>query len=135
MSHQTLLIAFAVCFLLNFAAFGMQRATLIISREADVPARIGEALLPSWFPVIWLVFICKWGLLAAVAFTWSWGIAIGLGVLDLILSAILPIPYRAYIPFFRKRVLQIKQRDMAAGLALEDMLNASKINSVEHIIR
>jgi hypothetical protein len=120
MSHQTLLIAFAVCFLLNFAAFGMQRATLIISREADVPARIGEALLPSWFPVIWLVFICKWGLLAAVAFTWSWGIAIGLG---------------AYIPFFRKRVLQIKQRDMAAGLALEDMLNASKINSVEHIIR
>lgn len=128
MSHQTLLITFAACFLLEFAAFGMQRATLLMSREADVPPQIGAMLLPSWFPTVWLVRICKWGVLIAVAFIWSWGVAIGLLVTDVVLSSILPIPYSAYTPFFRKRISQIKQLDIAAGTALEEMLNASKIH-------
>jgi hypothetical protein len=55
MSHQTLVVAFAVLFLVNFAAFGMQRATLLMSREAGVPSQISALLLPSWFPAVWLV--------------------------------------------------------------------------------
>ncbi len=129
MSHQTLLITFAVCFLLEFSAFGMQRATLTLSREADVSPQIGAMLLPSWFPTVWLVRICKWGVLIAVAFIWSLGVAIGLLVADVVLSSILPIPYSAYTPFFRKRISQIKQLDIVAGTALEEMLNASKIHS------
>ena len=129
MSHETLIIIFVVCFLLELAAFGMQRATLLMSREADVPPQIGAMLLPSWFPIVWLVRICKWGALLAVAFIWSWGVAIGILVADVILSSILPIPYSTYIPFFRKRASQIKQIDTAAGTALEGMLNASKIGS------
>ena len=93
MSHQTLLISFAVCFLLEFGAFGMQRATLLMSREADVPPQIGAMLLPSWFPAVWLVRICKWAVLLAIAFTWSWGAGIGLLVADVVLSSFLPIPY------------------------------------------
>lgn len=129
MSHQILLITFTACFILEFAAFGMQRATLLISREADVPRQIGAMLLPSWFPMVWLVRLCKWGILVSVALTWSWGIAISLLVANIILSSILPIQYSAYIPFFRKRVLQIKQLDITAGTALEEMLNSSKINA------
>ena len=128
MSHQTLLISFAVCFLLEFGAFGMQRATLLMSREADVPPQIGAMLLPSWFPAVWLVRICKWGVLLAIAFTWSWGAGIGLLVADIVLSSLLPIPYRAYISSFRRRISQIKQLDTEAGTALEEMLNESKIH-------
>ena len=72
MSHQTLLTIFVVCFLLEFAAFGMQRATLLMSGEANVPHQIGAMLLPSWFPIVWLARIGKWGVLFAVAVIWSW---------------------------------------------------------------
>jgi len=108
MVYQTILIAFAFCFLLEFLAFGMQRATLLMSREADVPAKIGALLLPSWFPIVWLVRICKWGILITIVFLWSWSVAIGLLVANVILSSILPIPYGIYIPFFRERILQVK---------------------------
>ncbi|MER2511511.1 MAG: hypothetical protein ABTQ25_03660 [Nitrosomonas ureae] len=128
MVYQTLLIAFAFCFLLEFLAFGMQRATLLVSREADVPAKIGALLLPSWFPIVWLVRICKWGILITIVFLWSWSVAIGLLVANVILSSILPIPYGIYIPFFRERILQIKQIDIEASTALEEILNTSKIH-------
>lgn len=128
MVYQILLLAFAFCFLLEFLAFGMQRATLLMSREADVPAKIGAILLPSWFPIVWLVRICKWGILITIVFLWSWSVAIGLLVANVILSSILPIPYGIYIPFFRERILQIKQIDTEAGTALEEILNTSKIH-------
>ena len=99
MVYQTLLIAFAFCFLLEFLALGMRRATLLMSREADVPAKIGAILLPSWFPIVWLVRICKWGILITIVFLWSWSVAIGLLVANVILSSILPIPYGIYTVF------------------------------------
>ncbi|MBX3306270.1 MAG: hypothetical protein KF751_09515 [Nitrospira sp.] len=128
MNHQVLIAAFAVCFLIEFVAFGMQRATLLMSREADVPPRIGLLLLPSWFPAVWLVRICKWTVLVFIALNWYWVIAMGLLIVDVVLSSILPIPYSAYVPAFRKRAQQIKQLDFEAGTALEEMLNSSKIH-------
>jgi hypothetical protein len=48
MSQNILLVAiFAALFLLSFAAFGMQRTTLLMSREADVPSEIGALLVRS----------------------------------------------------------------------------------------
>lgn len=127
MSHQNLLISFALCCLLEFVAFGMQRATLLMSREANVSPQISEMLLPTWFPVVWLVRLLKWIVLFAVAFTWSWGVAIGLLIANTILATFLPIPYSAYISTFRKRISQIKLLDIGTGTKLEEILNGSKI--------
>lgn len=128
MNQETLLIAFGVAFILEFGAFGMQRATLLMSREVGVTPQIGALLLPSWFPIVWLVRLVKWALLGYIAFAWSWVVAGGLFVADLILSAILPIPYSVYVPVFRSRINKIKASDVEAGHALEQMLNSSKIH-------
>jgi hypothetical protein len=128
MVNELLIALFIAAFLLDFAAFGMQRATLLMSREAELPSRIGALLLPAWFPAVWLVRIAKWGALVAIAVSWSWVIAIGLLLADVVLSAVLPIPYRAYIPSFRSRIVEIKRVDLRVGNALESMLNASKIH-------
>jgi hypothetical protein len=62
MNQETLLIAFGVAYILEFGAFGMQRATLLMSREVGVTPQIGALLLPSWFPIVWLVRLVKWAL-------------------------------------------------------------------------
>lgn len=128
MNHETQLIIFGAAFILEFGAFGMQRATLLMSREAEIAPQIGALLLPSWFPIIWLVRLAKWAVLCYIAFAWSWGVAGGLLITNFILSAILPIPYRVYIPTFRSRINEIKVNDTEAGHALEQMLNSSKIH-------
>ena len=129
MNHETQLIVFGVAFILEFGAFGMQRATLLMSREAGVAPQIGALLLPSWFPIVWLVRLAKWAVLCYIAFAWSWGVAGGLLLANFILSAILPIPYSLYVPTFRSRVNEIKVNDVEAGQALEQMLNLSNIHS------
>lgn len=126
MIHQLLLVVFGVAFSLEFIAFGMQRATLLIAREADVPYQFAKALLPTWFPAIWIIRITKWGGLLTITYTWSWGVACGLFVVDFILSAILPIPYSLYTPVFRKRVARIKEENSETGELLERILCASK---------
>jgi len=112
MNHETLLIAFGVLFILEFVAFGMQRATLRISRVAGSPPRFGALLLPSWFPIVWLVRLIKWAVLFYIAFTWSWVIAGGLLFANIILLAILPIPYSVYFPLFHSRINKIKASDI-----------------------
>jgi len=127
MNYKTLLIAFGAAFILEFLVFGMQRATLIMSREAGVAPQIGALVLPSWFPIVWLVRLVKWAILCYIAFTWSWAVAGGLLAADFVLSAILPIPYSVYVSAFRSRINEIKVSDAETGNALEQMLNASKI--------
>src|SRR5436190_489643 len=106
----------------------MQRTTLLISREAGLPSKIGALLLPGWFPVVWLPRITKWLALLYVALSWSWLLAIGLLVADTVLSAVLPIPYRAYVPSFRRRIAEIKHSSPETAAALEAMLNASTLH-------
>lgn len=129
MNHQILIVIFVAAFMLEFAAFGMQRATLLLSREAEIPYQVVAALLPYWFPAVWVLRITKWGVLIGIAFSWSWGVAIGLLIADSFLAAVLPIPYGMYVPSFRKRIEQIKQIDFESGEFLERVLNASKILS------
>lgn len=128
MDHEILVGAFIAIFLMEFAAFGMQRATLLISREADVSPMIGKLLLPAWFPAVWLLRIAKWGTVLFIGISWNWSIAGVLIIADTILAAILPIPYSVYVPSFRKRITQIKVTDARSGAVLEAVLNASKIH-------
>lgn len=126
MSHQLLLTAFGVAFSLEFVAFGMQRAVLLISRETYMPYQVAEALLPTWFPAIWILRVAKWGCLLTIAFTWGWSIAGGLLAAEVVLTAILPIPYGLYTTTFWKRATQIREEDPQAGELLQQILLASK---------
>jgi hypothetical protein len=57
---ETWLSAFGVIWIANFALFGMQRATLLISRKAGIEWEGGgELLLPGWYPLTWVVRIGK----------------------------------------------------------------------------
>ncbi len=120
------LLAFGVIWLIELVLFGMQRATLLISRNAGFEWRGGgEFLLPPWYPVTWFVIIAKWGLLLAIAIFWDWRVALGLTTGSLIAGVVIPIPYGAYKPVFRKRVEQLMQEDPRLATQLLEMLDSS----------
>lgn len=120
------LIAFGLIWVVEFALFGMQRATLLISRNAGVKWRgSGELLLPSWYPITWLVIIGKWGLLVAIAIFWDWRFALGLAIGDFIVSSVVPIPYGAYKKIFQRRVNQLMLQDHIFASQLQKMLDSS----------
>ena len=59
-----LIIIFIIIWIIEFYLFGMQRASLKISRHNNVEWRgIGEQLLPNWYPITWIFRISKYGLL------------------------------------------------------------------------
>lgn len=124
LSHP-LVIAFIISWIIEFYLFGMQRASLRISRHNNVEWRgIGEQLLPNWYPLTWFVRIAKYGLLVAILIVIDWKLAVGLLVIGFILSTIIPIPYRPlYKKTFRKKVEKIKSIDQEAGQLFTEMLD------------
>lgn len=124
LSHP-LIVAFILTWALEFHLFGMQRASLIISRSNNVDYNIiGRQLLPSWYPLTWIVTIAKYGLLVAIFIIINWKPAIILLVIGFILSSTLPIPYRfLYKKIFRNRVRNIINEDPEKGYLLADMLD------------
>lgn len=124
LSHP-LVIAFIILWIIEFYLFGMQRASLRISRHNNVEWKgIGEQLLPNWYPLTWIVIIAKYGLLVAILIVIDWKLAIGILVISFILSTIIPIPYRVlYKNTFRKKVEKIKSIDQEAGQLFTEMLD------------
>jgi ABC-type multidrug transport system fused ATPase/permease subunit len=124
LSHP-LLIAFYIIWIVEFYLFGMQRASLRISRHNNVEWRgIGEQLLPNWYPITWIIRLAKYGLLVAILFVIQWKLALGLLVISFILATIIPIPYRLlYKKTFRKKVEKIKSIDQEAGQFFTEMLD------------
>lgn len=120
------LILFWSVWLAEFVLFGMQRATLLISRKAGIAwSGGGELLSPSWYPATWLVIIGKWVLLVAMAIFWNWKIALGLAIGGFILSVVVPVPYEIYKSVFRRRVSQLMQRDPLVATQLQKMLDSA----------
>ncbi|MCK9452563.1 MAG: hypothetical protein M0Q90_12790 [Bacteroidales bacterium] len=124
LSHP-LVIVFIISWIIEFYLFGMQRASLSISRHNNVEWRgIGEQLLPNWYPLTWIVRIAKYGLLVAILIVLDWKLAIGLLVIGFILATIIPIPYRPlYKKAFRKKVEKIKSIDQEAAQLFTEMLD------------
>ncbi len=120
-----LTIVFIIIWIIEFYLFGMQRASLIISRLNKVEWRgIGERLLPNWFPLTWVVRFAKYGVLLAILFMINWKWAVGLFVGEFILSIITSIPYQLfYSKVFRNRVVKIKREDVDAGQVFCEMLD------------
>ena len=124
LSHP-LVIAFIISWIIELYLFGMQRASLKISRHNNVEWKgIGEQLLPNWYPLTWIAKIAKYGLFVAILIVIDWKPAIGLLIISFILSTILPIPYRLlYKKTFRKKVEKIKSIDQEAGRFFTKMLD------------
>jgi ABC-type multidrug transport system fused ATPase/permease subunit len=124
LSHP-LVIAFIISWIIELYLFGMQRASLKISRHNNVEWKgIGEQLLPNWYPLTWIAKIAKYGLFVAILIVIDWKLAIGLLIISFILSTILPIPYRLlYKKTFRKKVEKIKSIDQEAGQFFTKMLD------------
>ena len=124
LSHP-LVMAFTSLWTIEFYLFGMQRASLRISRHNNVEWKgIGEQLLPNWYPLTWIVRIAKYGLLGAILILLGWKLAAGLLVIDFVLSLIIPVPYRLlYKRTFRKKAEKIKSIDEEAGQLFTEMLD------------
>ena len=129
MTHEIMLALFVVLAVLMFGAFGMQRTTLLLAREANTSSKATAMLLPAWFPAVWVPRLAKWGLLLYIAVSWSWWVALGLFVAELVLSAVLPIPSRLYLPLFRRRIEQLRGEHANLANSLEALLNASQLNA------
>jgi len=123
-SHP-LVLAFVITWIIEFFLFGMQRASLLISRSNNVQWKgFGQYLLPSWYPVTWLFRIGKYGLFIAIFFIIGWKLAFGLLIITFVLSSILPIPYRLlYKNTFRSKVEKLKAIDPETGEFYSEMLN------------
>lgn len=129
MTHETMLMLFAALAVVMFCAFGMQRTTLLLAREAKTSSKATAMLLPKWFPLVWLPRIAKWALLFYIAVFWSWRVALGLLAVEVVLSAVLPIPHRFHLRLFRGRVEQLKAEHAGLAASLEELLNASQLNA------
>jgi ABC-type multidrug transport system fused ATPase/permease subunit len=122
---QPLVLIFIITWLIEFYLFGMQRASLIISRNSNVEWRgYGEYLLPKWYPLTWIVRIVKYCLLVTILIVINWKLAISLFIIDLIASVIIPIPYKfLYSRTFRNHVKNITKTDPELGNIFNEMLN------------
>lgn len=124
---MTLLGAYFGSWLIMLYLFGMQRATLLISRTSEVDWKnAGVYLLPKWYPVTWVFRIAKWCILILVFWQVGWPIGLGCLIADVVLTGVFPIPYKAlYSGIFKKRVEQISSQDPELGEMFRTLLGNS----------
>ena len=124
---EALIAAFLAVWLFEFYLFGMQRASLLIARTSNMDWKsVGVHLLPTWYPVTWLVRIAKWGLLVAIFIFAGWKLGLVCLVAGFVLSAVIPIPYRMlYSGVFKRSVQRISKQDSEAGDLYRSMLHNS----------
>lgn len=118
---------FCALVLVEFVLFGMQRGLLLLAREHQVEYKHVTPLLPGWFGVSWLVTAGKWLLLGAIAWTQNLWLAAGLAVGGFVLSTVLPIPYRMYLPLLRKQAGAVMRVSPAFGMELRRLLDESQV--------
>lgn len=118
------LITYAIIWAVEFYLFGMQRATLLISRKSGVEWRGGgELLLPKWYPASWAIIVGKWVLLALIALRGHWKMALALAAVGYLASIALPIPYQIYKKTFRRRIKQLESREPIRATQLRQLLD------------
>ena len=113
--------------LLELYLFGMQRASLKISRHNNASWKgFGELMLPKWFPWTRLVQLGKYAILIWIAFQFGWRISLALMAIGYFIKIVIPIPYRTlYSKTFRKKVDWVKDVDSTIGEQLKSMLDAT----------
>lgn len=116
-NDMLLLGTYFISWFIMLYLFGMQRATLLISRTNNVDWKdVGVHLLPKWYPITLLLRIVKWALLIVVFWQVGWIVGLACLVADIVLTGIFPIPYKAlYSGIFNKRVTELSNQDPELG--------------------
>ncbi|MGM0564516.1 MAG: hypothetical protein ACQES2_09305 [Pseudomonadota bacterium] len=124
---EALMITFFMVWLIEFYLFGMQRASLLIARNNKIDWKtVGPYLLPTWYPVTWLIRTTKWALIIALFVYAGWQIGLSFIVAGFVLSAIVPIPYKSlYAGTFRRSANRIEHQNPEAAELLRRMLTNS----------
>lgn len=102
--ETTIYATFILIGIIEIYFFGMQRFSLLISRELEIDPKLGRKLmLPDWFSLNILLSITKYGIFFYSLYAFDWKIALGLFALIFLISAIVPIPYKfLYTSIFSK---------------------------------
>lgn len=111
----TLYVTFAFIAAVELYFFMIQRSALEIARVGSLDARTSRYMLPLWFVLHWPIQVVKW--LAVFLIFRAAGLmpaALCL-VIPFLISQVIPIPHRHFIPTFRRRV----SRDLTMGENLE----------------
>jgi len=104
--------------------FGMQRTSLLISRHSGIEWRGGgELVLPSWYPLTWVVILSYWGYMILLSVYWNWLHALGIAALGYGLMILLPIPHSSYKGIFRNRISQLRHLSQEQVSVLRQMLD------------
>lgn len=116
-----------VVWLVEFYFFGMQRATIKISREGEVDWKLlGVKLLPPWYSVVWFFRITKWFLLTLIIWFLNWKIGLAILITMFVLSIITPIPYKLlYSKLFLHRIDQLYLENPETASLLLELLNVA----------
>lgn len=107
--------------------FGMQRATLLISRTSNVDWKsVGAHLLPKWYPITMLFRFAKWSVLILVFWQVGWMIGLVCLIADIVLTGFVPIPYKTlYSGIFNRRVAELSNQDPELGSTFRSLLDNS----------
>lgn len=126
-------IIFLVVWIIEFYLFGLQRASLLITRESDLDySTYGPLLLPDWYPITWIFRIGKYILLVVILFiNWRW--SIGLFLIQFLASLVIPIPYKfLYSDIFRNKLHKLRMTNMNSSMACEFMLKKAGYSLKKH---
>jgi len=122
-----LVLLFIIIWIIEFYLFGMQRASLLISRQNDNEWKgVGDFLLPKWYSLTWIIRILKYAILLIIFIISNWKLTLILFLSDLLLVTIIPIPYKTfYKKIFRNRVNAITKENIELGEFYSNMLDKS----------
>jgi len=115
---------FIIIALVNFYFFGMQRAAMIISRNASGDSRFVTVLLPDKFFLVRLITLAKYIILILMLLFYSWQTGLLCFGADCLAFILIPIPYRLlYSRVFTARVIRIFKSSSMVPYALIDSIS------------
>lgn len=121
--QQILLACYAGLAMIEAGGFCIQRVALEVARLTHAPQEIvDQLLLPSWFPLLWVERLARWGLLIYIAVTWDWKWAVGVWLGFFLATAVMPIPRGFIVGRFRKRLQKRAAAAPDAAAVIESAL-------------
>lgn len=80
--------------------FTMQRSCLEISRLSNIEQKAGRLMLPLWYASVWPTIAAKYTLAYLIYDEHGFWMAIFSLAVSFVLSVVIPIPHRHFIPIF-----------------------------------
>ncbi|SDD53945.1 hypothetical protein SAMN04488104_10361 [Algoriphagus faecimaris] len=107
--EKQLLIILGISWFADFYFYGMQRYVQLISREVEIPFKLGKlVMLPTFYGVTYLLDIIKYGLAIYLSIYYQWDMVLYIVTPIFIITIFMPIPYRKLYQKVIKKTLSDK---------------------------